>query len=362
MADALIASVVQQGTFRSPNRVGFSGLSCHSAIPHTKGVIPKSSSSGSGVATIINSNPKWPGFGLSGPAEAYQAWSFTGDFTMEMWLDLNGTGANWQGVFGLGNSTGGPTFYADSPTTRKCQFYSSGVQLLHQNLTPSSGLFHVAFQRVSGALWIYLNGVKSLTSYAWAGTISVPYPMLGAANQSGQEWLRGVMYGYRVTNAARFTTDFDWTIEDIEERNPSSYNAVTPDKFFDVSRFLQKNSVGTPRGIHVPLAAIPTTGYLRRKMQYRTMALSWASGRDTIGLNGTVAIKGTPLNSPVARPVFLYSMSSKLPVGATMSKADGTYQFRNLNPSDKYYAIAFDPTGFYRPVVADNLPTQELPI
>lgn len=361
MADALIASVLQQGTFRTPGVSGWSGRSCHSSVINAFGL--EAAVSGMGA-----NNPKWPGYCLTNSGANFtRSFTFAGDFTFEVWFDLkNFTGAYWQTLLGLANTSSGPNLYASSnSTSRLCSFYLSGSRLQHQNLVPASGLVHAVLQRTKGVLAIYLQGVKSTATYAYEGSKTFTMT-LGMSSSAFAELIRGEIYGYRITNAARFTTDFDWTLEDIEERNWSlaSANAMTDkEKSFRILSYLQLNTtVGLSPRLKADVIRQLVPNKVRRKFVARMDSFPWAAGRENIGINGTVAIKGTPLNTPVARPVYLYSMSSKMPVDVTMSNADGTYQFRYLNPSEKYYAVAFDPTGFYRPVIADNLPTQDFTV
>src|SRR5512137_11964 len=71
---------------------------------------------------------------------------------------------------------------------------------------------------------------------------------------------------------------------------------------------------------------------------------------------GTVAEKTTPTNRPLRRRVLCLEQTRWIAVGETWSDAvTGAYTFRNLNPKLPYVVIAFDHTGSYRAVIADNL-------
>ena len=77
---------------------------------------------------------------------------------------------------------------------------------------------------------------------------------------------------------------------------------------------------------------------------------------------GTVKEKGTPENTPVWRRVRLYDERSGLLVAETWSDpVTGAYAFNNIKRDAVYFVLAFDHTGDYRGVVADNLTPEAMP-
>ena len=76
-------------------------------------------------------------------------------------------------------------------------------------------------------------------------------------------------------------------------------------------------------------------------------------GRGSV--RGTVKEKATPANLPLVRRVVLYRQREYLPLAEAWSAADGSYVFDLVDESEKYFVVAFDHTGTYRGVVADNL-------
>lgn len=70
---------------------------------------------------------------------------------------------------------------------------------------------------------------------------------------------------------------------------------------------------------------------------------------------GTVARKNTPENVPLIRRVRLHRSADGLLARETWSKADGSYEFREINPHYEYDAVAWDHEMTYRTVVANNL-------
>lgn len=86
-------------------------------------------------------------------------------------------------------------------------------------------------------------------------------------------------------------------------------------------------------------------------------------------LHGAGVIRGTVKepgagggNVPVRRRVALYRSTDMLHVRTIWSNADGTYEFKYLNPAFKYTVMSFDYKGNYRAVVSDNLPVTEVEV
>jgi len=75
----------------------------------------------------------------------------------------------------------------------------------------------------------------------------------------------------------------------------------------------------------------------------------------TATLTGTVKNLGSP-NQPVARRVILIEEQSGNVIRETVSDPlTGVYTFSELLPQARYTVIAYDHTGYYRAVIADNL-------
>ena len=71
-------------------------------------------------------------------------------------------------------------------------------------------------------------------------------------------------------------------------------------------------------------------------------------------IEGTVKEKGTP-DVPVARQVWLIAEVTGTVIRETWSEPNGSYTFDYIDHRYKYTVVAFDHTGNYRAVVADNL-------
>ncbi|HSH26743.1 MAG TPA: hypothetical protein VK972_03080 [Wenzhouxiangella sp.] len=66
---------------------------------------------------------------------------------------------------------------------------------------------------------------------------------------------------------------------------------------------------------------------------------------------GLVTVGGAPSQ----RKVLCMDSASHSVVSISHSAPDGTYRFSNLDPSRRYYLVAFDHTETYNAVIRDNI-------
>jgi len=77
---------------------------------------------------------------------------------------------------------------------------------------------------------------------------------------------------------------------------------------------------------------------------------------------GTVKEKGSPANVPVWRRVRLFHERTAALIAETWSDpVTGAYAFNYIKRNEVYFVLAFDHTGDYRGVVADNLTPEAMP-
>jgi hypothetical protein len=69
-------------------------------------------------------------------------------------------------------------------------------------------------------------------------------------------------------------------------------------------------------------------------------------------INGTTKKLGTNY-SPV--PVCLFRRDNRQMIWETISKADGSYSFRNVALDLQYFIVAFDPNNQYNAVIQDKI-------
>ncbi|MGB0732110.1 MAG: hypothetical protein ACPGPF_00045 [Pontibacterium sp.] len=70
-------------------------------------------------------------------------------------------------------------------------------------------------------------------------------------------------------------------------------------------------------------------------------------------VRGTTAIAGTP-NFPTSASVWLLRMADRQVIHTTQSSTDGVYEFLYV-PAGTYSVIAWDATGTFNAVVAENV-------
>lgn len=78
-------------------------------------------------------------------------------------------------------------------------------------------------------------------------------------------------------------------------------------------------------------------------------------------IHGTVALKNTPVNTPLRRRVRLHRSRDGLLVRETWSDAQGNYRFDGLSTRYEYDVIAWDHEGQFRSTIANNLKPEVLP-
>lgn len=107
-----------------------------------------------------------------------------------------------------------------------------------------------------------------------------------------------------------------------------------------------------------PLTGAPSVRLQPRPL-HRTRDLSELGGAGRIA--GTVRNMGSP-DFPVWRRVRLFALRDARLVRETWSDpVTGAYQFDYINPALKYTVVAYDHTGQYNAVVADNLAPELIP-
>ena len=133
----------------------------------------------------------------------------TGDFTMEGWFYHTTTGVT-ENIFDLRNGSTG--FKLDIDTSNYAGFYSEGTTsyLVNTTAISSDAWHHVAVQRKSSYMYIYLDG--TLDDSAIHGTdYTSNLPMIIGARYNApsgdQEWT-GYMDEIRFTNIARYAGSF----------------------------------------------------------------------------------------------------------------------------------------------------------
>ena len=130
----------------------------------------------------------------------------SGDFTVECWFYLNGTGT--QRLVSARDNNNGLNLGVNS-STKLSTYYGNGTSAI-TGATISTGAWnHVALVRYSGTATLYLNGV-SQGSVSWASkTFDSTQYRIGNSLDGRNETLNGYIDDLRITNGvARYTSNF----------------------------------------------------------------------------------------------------------------------------------------------------------
>jgi hypothetical protein len=92
------------------------------------------------------------------------------------------------------------------------------------------------------------------------------------------------------------------------------------------------------------------------QLQFNPRKVLDVENQGTGRISGTVAIKGTPTNTLVARRVVLIRQQDGLRVAETMSAAiTGVYNFYNVHRGYIYDVVSYDDITANRAVIADGV-------
>ena len=107
-------------------------------------------------------------------------------------------------------------------------------------------------------------------------------------------------------------------------------------------------------------AQLPTYAPFRRNSSIRNHALLDVVPRlydlnfhGIFRVAGTTKVAGTP-DVPVSRLTMLFDRNSKRSARVQISNGDGSYEFKSVKRGP-WFVIAFDHTGEYNAVIADNV-------
>ncbi|MGQ0708688.1 MAG: LamG domain-containing protein [Rhodoferax sp.] len=217
------------------------------------------------------------------------------------------------------------------------------------NLLVAGVWCHVAAVRAGSTFKLFHNGIE-VGSATYAGSLGTKTMPLGIGRTANNYYhYAGYLDEIRITKGvARYLGNF------VPPSAPFStapaYAAYTPDT--------------APR----PALAAPDASFALFAPGAFGAALadtSPAIDREDGGLyriTGTVKEKATPANTPLRRKVQLFHQASARLVRETWSAAsDGAYSFDGIR-DQTYFIVAFDHTGTYRAVIADNQTPQAMPL
>jgi hypothetical protein len=133
-----------------------------------------------------------------------QAYAFnTGNFTMECWY-YSGT-TTQQTILDTRNTSGGPgvLMYTLSNTLR---VYSNAVEYIGSISLPSNTWTHLVVERISGALYTYVNGVRDINGSSYSANLTDSSLIVGYDLRFGSHGMNGYLDDIRITKGlARYS-------------------------------------------------------------------------------------------------------------------------------------------------------------
>ena len=287
----------------------------------------------------------------------------TGDFTIECFMDLTGTSGlrallssgvqNW----GVGNIY----ILVDSVNRLEIGSFEAGHIWISSAALPSSGTFHFCLERLAGELRLLVGGVLVDSKLSGAAlNFSTSGTRIGVNSETVNPF-SGVIDELRITKGvARYTADF--TPPDAPF--PGAHGAGGPVFLPPLLRpstgvppiILSGGSAGAagavllPSAIHLDRQDANGTETQTSTTRYRIPGPRW------------VKEKTASTNVPLRRRVQLYNQrDSRLVREVWSDPVTGEYSFDNIRGDTTYFVIAFDHTGHYRAVIADNLTPEPIP-
>lgn len=278
-------------------------------------------------------------------------------YTIEFWVRLNslatGIGLVHRGFYRTsGGSWEGLAFSIRAfPTLMRVYFYAtnySNEQIIDvPNALTVNIWTHIAMVRNGTNGEIFINGVsRGTVSGLNTPAASTQALRIGVWDYDvNAEWLDGYIDDLRITKGvARYTGGF------APPTAPFSDTIGGGSGYVPIPRPL---GVDTPPS--APQIALFTPPDFVATTPRDAVSIDGEDG-GWHRIAGTVKEKGTPENTPLARKVQLYHQTSGRLVRETWSAAsDGSYSFTELRGGQPYFVVAFDHTGTYRAVIADNL-------
>lgn len=315
-----------------------------------------------GNAKVSTAQSKWGGGSLvlnggdylSAPADLDFVFG-TDDFTVELWINtvttaesalidqfINGT--SWQFAVKGG----------------KLSWYTAAYVLTGAVSVNTGTWHHVAAARSAGILRFFVDGVFDGATPLSANYTTKMVLGIGAqvAMRNATHDFAGFMEDVRITKGvARYTADF------VPPAEPFPGNASGP---FVQRKLGVKQSAppiflsGGSAGDTIPVLPPTTTIHLDLQDANGTETNAPAT-RYRIPGPRWVKEKTASTNVPLRRRVQLYNQrDSRLVREVWSDPVTGEYSFDNIRGDTTYFVIAFDHTGHYRAVIADNLTPEPL--
>lgn len=315
-----------------------------------------------GNAKVSTAQSKWGGGSLvlnggdylTAPADLDFVFG-ADDFTVELWIN---TVATAESVL-IDQYLGG-TSWQLAVKGGKLSWYSAAYVLTGAVSVNTGTWHHVAATRSAGILRFFVDGVfdgATPLSDNYTTKMVLGIGAQAAARNAGYDFA-GFMDDVRITKGvARYTADFAPPAEPF----PGVASGLVVQRKLGVKQsappiFLSGGSAGDtipvlpPATIHLDRQDANGTETNAPATRYRIPGPRW------------VKEKTASTNVPLRRRVQLYNQrDSRLVREVWSDPVTGEYSFDNIRGDTTYFVIAFDHTGHYRAVIADNLTPEPIP-
>lgn len=279
--------------------------------------------------------------------------AFPGDFTIKCRLFPIAFGATW-GSFILSTINAAFTplsgFYltygnANAPAYNKIQFGYGSVGIQSDAAPVLNEWSDIMITRVDGVVRMFVRGVLQTETATDSSSISASMWLMGrSSNNASTTGIRGYVDEIIITQgvgrqSASFTP--------LTTRAPKALNSppVTP--------ALRLSSTAPGTESMLPAVALPDS---TAQGHVREVSFFDAQFGGTGTITDTVTKKALPDNTPLHRRVLLMDQRSQVVFRETWSDAaTGAYAFPGVKTGVPYTVVAYDHTGLYRAVIADNI-------
>lgn len=290
----------------------------------------------------------------------------TGDFTVEGWIFCESFAGNRTflclgSYYQLGS---GIIFYISNG---KIAAYNASRQFIATNASVSANVWaHVAWVRSGTSFMMFTDGVLHHQGTLSANLSPTSTPIaIGFDSQFSNAAFAGYIEDLRITKgAARYTANFTPPTAPFSGALGGAGGAggvvfLPP---------LLRPSTGVPPILlsggsagDTVMTLPPATTHLDRQDANGTETNAPAT-RYRIPGPRWVKEKTASTNVPLRRRVQLYNQrDSRLVREVWSDPVTGEYSFDNIRGDTTYFVIAFDHTGHYRAVIADNLTPEPIP-
>lgn len=276
--------------------------------------------------------------------------AFAADFCIEFFLFPISFGATWGSfILDTRNSTltalsGVGLVFGYAADSNKVGF-TLNTTTIKSNAAPVLNQWsHVAVTRISGVVRMFIRGVLQTETVTDASAISASGFLINrAANAASTTGMNAYIEDMRITNGAGL---YSATFAPPTLRFPGSLNSPP---------YAAKHRAGPSQAAQQMLPAVAlsdTTAYT--PMRETPFFDAQFGGTGTI--TGTVKEKALPSNTPLARRTLLMDQRSRVIFRETWSDAvTGAYTFPGVKLNTPHTVLAYDHTGTYRAVIADNI-------